>query len=38
VAYRGRYYLFADEEALQRFWTAPERYLPAGRNTVADAR
>ncbi|GIW93633.1 MAG: hypothetical protein KatS3mg110_1674 [Pirellulaceae bacterium] len=29
VAYRGRYYLFADEEALQRFWQNPTRYAEA---------
>jgi len=28
VFYRGQIFLFADEEALQRFWSAPEQFLP----------
>ena len=28
VFYRGQIFLFADEAALQRFWSAPERFLP----------
>ena len=29
VFYRGQIFLFADEEALQRFWTSPIQFLPA---------
>ncbi|MHB0955554.1 MAG: DUF255 domain-containing protein [Pirellulaceae bacterium] len=31
VFYRGQVFLFADEAALQQFWTAPERYAPTVR-------
>ena len=31
VFYRGQVYLFADEAALQQFWSAPERYAAAVR-------
>jgi protein disulfide-isomerase len=31
VFYHGQVFLFADEAALQQFWTAPERYAPTVR-------
>jgi YHS domain-containing protein len=31
IFYRGQIYLFADEAALQQFWSAPERYVAAVR-------
>ena len=31
VFYRREIFLFADEEALQKFWNAPERYIPVVR-------
>lgn len=28
IFYRGRIFLFADEAALQKFWNAPDKYVP----------
>lgn len=31
VFYRGQVYLFADEQSLEQFWSAPERFAPVVR-------